>query len=116
MYGIEAQATGSGGLMAQTPYPDMFLPGAMAVGVSPRSLVGTGLGGNAGPYDMPINTTVAVPVAQAPMGAQQQGWRSVLDWHNSPAIWILAMILLLYGWLHFSLAAKAGRARAGLTV
>lgn len=115
MYGIEAQSSGGGGLAAQTPYPDMFLGGATGILASPRSIVGTGIG-STGPYDMPMNTQVSLPSRQAPVVAQQQGWRAILDWHNSPAVWILALILLYYGWIHFSVRARAGRARAGLAV
>ncbi len=118
MYGVEAQSMGSGGLAAQAPYPDRYL--ASAVGISSaRNLmggIGYGVGGNTLPYSLPLQTDVALPVQQAPVGAQKQGWQSVLDWHNSPAAWILAAILLLYGWLHLSVRARAGHAHAGFGV
>jgi hypothetical protein len=111
MYGVEAN-TGAGGLAAQLPYPDRFLPGALSMPTGGRNIIGgVGYGGPL-PYDMPLNSSVSLPVAQAPVGAQKQGWQSVLDWHNSPAAWVLLLILVLYGWLHLSVRARAGHANA----
>jgi hypothetical protein len=116
MYGIEAN-TGAGGLAAQLPYPDRFLSQAAAINGGASLIAGAGYGGVAGsPYDAPINNRVALPAQQAPQYAQKQGWQQILDWHNNPAAWILGLILLLYGWLHLSVRARAGSARAGLSV
>lgn len=118
MYGIEAN-TGTGGLMAQLPFPDRYLPSAAGIAPGGGNLIG-GYGYSAGggnlPYDAPLNSRVSLPPQQAPAFAQKQGWQSVLDWHNSPAAWILLLILVLYGWLHISVRGRAGRGRASLSI
>ena len=56
-------------------------------------------------------TAVTSPVSQT-LGH----WSSVLDFHNSTAPWILLGILLLYGWIHLSVRANAGRRASAAVV
>lgn len=116
MYGVEAN-TGAGGLAAQLPYPDRYLGQAVSIAGSGSLIGGVGYGGVANlPYDAPLQNRVSLPSQQAPQYAQKKGWQQILDWHDNPAVWILALILLLYGWLHLSVRARAGNARAGLSL
>jgi hypothetical protein len=106
MYGVEA-ATGLGGLAAQAPAGNVFLAQALRIRPRGSALVG-------GPPQtgvlMPSSTIgdqVALPVVsgtgaavEVPAGRMVNDWRQLLDFHNSPAPWILLGILILYGWLH----------------
>jgi hypothetical protein len=124
VYGVESASRGLGGLAAQAPAGDQFLGPAMAIRPRATPLVGgrsqTGLHL---PYTGAINTQTALPVVsgqgsavEVPPGRMMTSWRSVLDFHNSPAPWILLGMLLLYGWLHASVRASAGRARVSAAV
>ena len=102
--------------MAQAPAADAYLARSMLINPS-----GGIVSGQQGPPSGQIYGSIGNQVASAPMvsaggGSVQQpsstmmsSWRQVLDWHNSPAPWILALILILYGWLHISVGASAGR-------
>lgn len=116
MYGYEA-ATGLGGLAARAPANPYFAqaltirdPGSMVVGEpatrggAPGMAVGS-MGGQGG-----IVSAGGGAVIQNP--ANQLGsWREILDWHNSPAPWILLLLLLVYGYVHVSY--RRGRVSAG---
>jgi hypothetical protein len=130
MYGVEAQGTGLGGLAAQAPAMDLYFAsvvGQANAGVSPQiggagvtsglnavlpyTNVGDqtpqGLTGSPAGGEGPVSgngSAVRVPVSQ-----QMQHWSSVLDFHNSTAPWILLGILVLYGWIHLSVQANAGK-------
>lgn len=122
MYGYEA-ATGLGGLAAQAPtnpYLSRSLsirePGAMIIGgnqsigggvdsiTAPGFLLGAGQGG------VPQVSWDGGSVEQ-PMSRQTNSWRQILDFHNSPAPWVLLLILAIYGYVHVSY--KKGRVSAG---
>lgn len=119
MYGVEAQSNGGGGLAAQTPYADLYFPGALGISSSSSGQIGgagplsggnvlpyTGVGDQLGTgYGMNASGTAAT----TPMSQIQNHWSTVFDFHNSPAPWILIGILVLYGWLHLSVHANAGR-------
>lgn len=106
MYGLEAGSTGLGGLAATAPAGYAALSRAMAIRPRGSALIGgppstgvllpyTGVGDS--PPSLPINTPTSVEV---PAGRMLNDWRQALDFHNSPAPWILLMILVLYSWLH----------------
>jgi hypothetical protein len=118
MYGTEA-STGLGGLAAQAPGGDQFMPAALAItsrssGIvgSPGSMLRPGIstpsnpGLIAAPQVSPGGSSVETPPAQL-----AGGWRQILDFHNSPAPWILVLILLHYAWTHVG-ARRRGRAGA----
>ena len=52
----------------------------------------------------------------SPISHQVSHWSSVLDFHGSPAPWVLLGILVLYGWLHVSVRANAGRRASAAVV
>lgn len=120
MYGYEA-VTGLGGLAAQAP-PNPRLastlqirsPGAMIIG-DPTTGAGEG---QVLPFSLsngPAGGPVAVSwtggaVTQDPSNALSS-WRQILDWHNSPAPWVLLLILAVYGYVHVSY--RRGRAAVG---
>jgi hypothetical protein len=117
MYGLESGVSGLGGLAAQQPGGDRFLPAALAIRPRATPLIGgPSSSGVMLPYSG-IGDQVATPVVSAggtavevpPDRLADSGWRHLLDWHNSPAPWILLGLLLLYGWLHVSVRASAGR-------
>lgn len=127
MYGVEAQATGGGGLAAQAP-PDVYFPGVLSqsaneqpqIGGPPRggvTLPYTDIGSQT-PQGLMASSSGAVSnngqAVRIPVSQQMTNWSSVLDFHNSPAPWILIGILVLYGWLHLSVRANAGR-RVGVS-
>lgn len=123
MYGYESGSSGGlGGLIARAQ-PNQYTaadltimdPGAMIIGdntaipgvgsvSSPGFLLGPGMGG------VPSVSLGGGAVTQ-PMSTQVSSWRQILDFHNSPAPWVLLMILLVYGYVHVSYAK--GRVRAG---
>lgn len=118
MYGVEAQSSGGGGLAAQAP-SDLYFGAALGIQNQASAVTGT-----------PPTTGVNLPFSAAgeiqtptafgssgpgmepttPVSRQQPHWSSVFDFHNSVAPWILLGILVLYGWLHASVRAKAGPA------
>lgn len=109
MYGIE-EATGLGGLAARAP----VYSGPGGAGIRSRSsgMIYSpirGSGYSALPYgvgELPSGGLAQVSgsgmsVERNP--SHQLGhWREIMDWHNSPAPWILLGILLIYGWTHAS--------------
>lgn len=118
MYGYEAQSAGDGGLAAKTPYADLYFPQAAGInsgtsgqigGAGPTSnspLPYTALGDQIGTGPMAgLGMNGSGTAATTPVSQMQNHWSSVLDFHNSPAPWILAGILLLYGWIHVSVRA-----------
>jgi hypothetical protein len=119
MYGVEAQATGLGGLAAQAPR-DLYFGGALGIASPDSGVVGTPpSGGVAMPYSAQGATlgptsfgggvvNASGTAVHTPVSQQHTSWSSVLDFHNSVAPWILIGILVLYGWLHASVRAKAG--------
>jgi hypothetical protein len=125
MYGVEAQSRGGGGLAAQTPFQDIYFPQALAIAGQGQAVIGGAGPGGGGSQGVLPYTNIGDQVAGGPMaGAGMNGsgtaatmpvsqiqnhWSSVLDFHNSPAPWILLGILVLYGWLHLSVRANAGR-------
>lgn len=116
MYGVEEQ-TGLGGLAARAPaYPRagsglmIRSPGAMIIGdttapdgqVLPYQL---GRGALGGPVSLSGSAVTHDPSTQ--LGS----WREILDWHNSPAPWVLLLMLAVYGYVHVSY--RRGRVSAG---
>lgn len=118
MYGVEAATSGAGGLAAQAP-PDVYFPQALAIanvtggiaGAPPDSGVALPYSAQGG-VQTPTSFGGAMPAPVAPVSQQQSHWSSVLNFHGSPAPWILLGILILYGWLHASARVKAGPASA----
>lgn len=120
MYGIE-ESTGLGGLAAQAPGGNQFLASAMRIQALTSGAKGAGILGatpsnpgayvasGGGPQVAPGGSAVELPVSQ------QTGntWRDILNFHNSPAPWILIAILLIYGWTHVSYRAR-GTAELGI--
>jgi len=117
MYGVEAASTGLGGLASQAPAADQYLARSLLIRPSGGIVIGQqSPGGTGNDFIGSIGNQAAGAMVSAGGGAVQQpthtmmsSWRQVLDWHNSPAPWILGLILLLYGWLHVSVHASAGR-------
>jgi hypothetical protein len=115
MYGVEASSSGGGGLAAQAPvYP--YLGADMAIAPNTTPLVGGRSQSGAVVFGSVGNQVAGKPMVspgggavEQPTGTMMSSWRQVLDWHNSPAPWILLLILVLYGWLHVSVHASAGR-------
>lgn len=119
MYGFEAQDGGSfGGLAAQTPFSDIYFPQALGISAPTPQIGGAGApsGGSILPYTNIGDQLASGPMAgmgmngsgtaaTTPVSLQNSHWSSVLDFHNSPAPWILIGILLLYGWIHVSVRA-----------
>jgi hypothetical protein len=112
MYGIEAVTSAKGGLAAQAPAGDVFLRDVLGM----RGMATTPLIGGPGPTSvLPFTGLGDMAAVNASGTAVDQGpsatghWRTVLDFHSSPAPWILLGILLLYGWLHLSVRASAGK-------
>jgi hypothetical protein len=118
MYGYEA-ATGLGGLMAQAPtnpYMGRALtiraPGSMVIGdqsipdgqVLPYQL-------SRGPSGGPVSISAGGGAVTQNPANQLGSWREILDWHNSPAPWVLLLLLFVYGYVHVSY--KRGRVNAG---
>jgi hypothetical protein len=112
MYGIE-ESTGLGGLAAQAPGGDAYLPGALRI----RS-VSADLVGQANQVGVMLPNTPAAGYGNIAHisgdGSQVErpmsrigSFSEILDFHNSPAPWILLGILVLYGWLHVQV--RAGR-------
>jgi hypothetical protein len=109
---------GLGGLAAQAPL-DVYFPQALGITSQAVPLVGSQpagviVGGNvgnqqAGGLMSPGTVSASGTAARVPVSRQQRSWSSVLDFHNSTAPWILIAILLLYGWLHVSFNARAGK-------
>jgi hypothetical protein len=129
MYGVEAQTGGGGGgLAAQLPSQDLYFPQALGVSdpgiAQPGGMTSSGVTGVAyTSLGRQIASGLMHPeeangdgtAATVPTKHMQKGWSTVLDFHNSPAPWILGLLLLLFGWLHVSVRAKgrAGRASVG---
>lgn len=128
MYGVEAQSSGGGGLAARTPYQDPYFGQAIGIQNPTIPLIGAPPTNESLLPDQSLGRMAATPyigpatngsgtAATVPPAQMQPTWRSVLDFHNSPAPWILIGLLLLFGWLHISVSARGGRqARAGLSV
>lgn len=125
MYGVEAQSSGGGGLAAQTPFADLYFPGAVGIHSGTAGQIG-GPGPTASGNVLPSTNlgdmlamgrmNASGTAATTPVSQQQNHWSSVLDFHNSPAPWILIAILFLYGWLHLTARAKAGRTSASVVL
>lgn len=120
MYGYEAQDGAYGGLAAQAPVPDVYFPEALGINAGTSGLIGsagplaggstalpfTNLGDQLGTGQMAgLGMNGSGTAATTSPGLQQPHWSAVLDFHNSPAPWILLGILLLYGWIHVSVRA-----------
>lgn len=123
MYGVEAASSGQvGGLAAQVPGGDLYYPQAAAIhnvstdiqGAPPFTGSPLAISG-AGGVQNPVAIGNMAPPA-TPVGQQHASWSTVLDFHNSVAPWILIAILFLYGWLHVSVRAKAGRVASAAAV
>jgi hypothetical protein len=127
MYGVEAQSGGLGGLAAQAP-PDVYFPQALGIANTQPVIASPQTDGTTAPFFGPTINSQQPSALMAPAGAQsstnavripvsqmQSHWSSILDFHNSPGPWILIAILFLYGWLHLSVRAGAGR-RASASV
>lgn len=115
MYGVEA-ASAAAGLAATAPAGYTALGrvlgirpmGSAVIGGPPQTgtlLPSSGIGDQVG---LPI-VSAGGGAVESPAGRQLGGWRSLLDWHSSPAIWVLLAILLLYTWSHMSY--RGGRRR-----
>lgn len=127
MYGVEAQSSGGGGLMAQLPGGNAYMAGALGIrGPAASIIAGPGYSGGRLPYAAAINRQVALPPSTGAGATQVQrpdrpammggSWRELLDPHNSPALWILIGLLVLYGWLHASVRVSAGRRASAAAV
>lgn len=120
MYGVESATSGQlGGLAAQVPGGDLYFAQAAGISNVQSSVAGSpGTTGvvlpwsAAGEVQSPAALADMAPPA-APVSQQQSHWSNVLDFHGNVAPWILLAILFLYGWLHLSVNARAGRTRAG---
>jgi hypothetical protein len=126
MYGYEAQDGGSyGGLLAQTPFKDLYFPQAAQINAGTSGII-SGAGPQAGGQTALAFTNIGDQLGAGGMAGigmngsgtaattspqlQHSHWSSILDFHNSPAPWILLGILLLYGWIHVSVRA-GGKSR-----
>jgi hypothetical protein len=118
MYGVEAQASGGGGLAARTPYQVGTYGADLGINPTAAALTGGPANGTLLPYNLGGNEGVALPVVGAggravdrPANPVGSSWRELMDWHSSPALWILLMMLGLYAWLHVSVHAdvRGGR-------
>jgi hypothetical protein len=130
MYGFEAQSSGSGGLAATTPYQDLYFPQSAAINSGTSGQIGSAgplSGGNVLSYtgigdQLPTGPMTGLGMnssgtaATVPVSQLQNHWSSVLDFHNSPAPWILIGILVLYGWLHLTVRANAGHRASAAVV
>jgi hypothetical protein len=112
MYGVEAQSAGSGGLMARTPYNVPTMGGDVGIRNGGIDQPGSPGNGTLLPYALGGGAAVATPVVGAGGRAVDRpaspmsSWREVMDWHSSPALWVLVMVLALYAWLHVSIHAS----------
>jgi hypothetical protein len=123
VYGIEGD-TGLGGLAAQVPGGDRYLPAALGIRPTAGPLIGqaweTGMVLPNVPAAAMIGS-VAMPVVSAggqavehPPGRLIPGeLGSLVDFHNSPLPWLILAALLLYGWLHVSLRVGGRRLSIG---
>ena len=113
MYGYEAQMGGLGGLAAQVPGGDRYFGSAMMIPPNASALISGPAFGTTLPYNEAPGFGVATPavrqVDKGP-GVGHSPVRDLLDWHSSPAIWVLGLVLLLYAWLHVSVRASASAA------
>lgn len=115
MYGVEEQS-GLGGLGARTTAGSSFFgANSRAMNRSAPLVGGPDQSGVAIP-SRGLGTMVALPQVsssgmqvEAPAAQLLQNWRAVLDFHNSPAPWILIGLLAIYGWTHLSYATSRGR-------
>lgn len=106
MYGVEAM-TGLGGLAAQSPGGNIYAQAAMRIRPRGSALIGgPPQNGTLLASSASINDQVAMPVVsgngqsiEVAPNRMLADWRQLLDFHNSPAPWILLAILILYGWL-----------------
>jgi hypothetical protein len=122
MYGIE-EATGLGGLAAQAPGGNQFMPQAMRIssagsGIIAGPVIGRGGAGlpqsfGSTPLGGPPSVSWGGGSVQRPASQQLGSWREILDWHNSPAGWVLLLILAIYAWTHLSFRAR-GAAELGV--
>lgn len=116
MYGY-TEALGGGGLAAVAPLSSpaasgliIRSPGSMVIGQqatrggAPGMAVGAmgDFGGPVAPGGGAVTTNPA---------NQLSSWRQILDFHNSPAPWVLLMLLFVYGYVHISY--RKGRLHAG---
>jgi len=123
MYGYEA-SYGLGGLAAQAPGGNMYLNRAMSIRSPGAMIVGdpTSPGANVLPYSLGAGLGSGGPpqiswgggAVEQSAGQQLGSWREILDPHNSPALWILILVLLIYGYVHVSY--RRGRVRGAVGV
>lgn len=115
MYGVEA-ASGAGGLAATAPAGYLGLGRAMGIRPHGSALIGgppqTGVmlpsSGIGDQTALPIVSLGGGAVEQ-PAGRQLGGVMALLDWHNSPAPYVLLAILGLYLWSHLSYPGRRRR-------
>lgn len=113
MYGLEA-TTGLGGLAATAPAGYIGLGRTLSIHPTASALVGgPPQSGVMLPTSAATNPMTALPVVSGdgsavshPAHQMVSSWRQILDWHNSPAPWILVAILTLYAWQHASVRAS----------
>jgi len=113
MYGVE-EITGRGGLAGRPSGGPGFLGANLRGMNSSAALIG---GPSQSGIAMPVRTIgsqVALPQVSGGGGQVEHpaanllaDWRQILDFHNSPAPWILIMLLAIYGWTH--VAARGRR-------
>jgi hypothetical protein len=108
MYGVEA-ATGAGGLAATAPAGYLGLGRALAIRPMGSALIGGPPQTGVMLPSSGIGDQTALPIVsmsggsvETPAGRQLAGWQQILDWHSSPAPWVLLAILGLYFWSHMS--------------
>lgn len=109
MYGVEAGTTGLGGLQATAPAGYMGLGAAMRIRPGGSALIGGPPQNGTVLASQGVGDQVALPIVSASGQSVEHdpslmlnGWRSILDFHNSPAPWILIAILTLYTWSHLA--------------
>jgi hypothetical protein len=113
MYGVEAQSSGGGGLAARTPYQVSTMGTNLGISSGGIDQPGSPLNGQLLPNSLAGGAQVAPPMVGAggravdrPANPVGSHWREIMDWHSSPALWVLVLILMLYAWLHVSIHAS----------
>jgi hypothetical protein len=117
VYGVEAQS-GGGGLAARTPYLVSTMGSDLSIVNGGIDQPGSPLNGQLLPNSLAGGAQVAPPMVGAggravdrPSNPVGSHWRELLDWHSSPALWVLLFLLVLYAWLHVSIKASVSGGR-----
>lgn len=116
----------SGGVAAPT---DVYMAGAGAweqmTGVSAMSPLvgGPGLGRGDMPYNVDgarsrivSNDAATVDPVMGPGANVLDSWRDVLNFKGSPIPWLLLLSLVIVGFMHLRVEARAGKARGNIAL